>query len=42
MPSDDGTYPEVRTKIAGDRPDGLIEGTATRDDVPAAATEWYL
>ncbi len=28
--------------IAGDRPYGLIEGTVTRDDVPAATTEWYL
>ncbi|MEV6343954.1 factor-independent urate hydroxylase [Actinoplanes sp. NPDC051851] len=28
--------------IAGDRPYGLIEGTVTRDDVPAASAEWYL
>ncbi len=28
--------------IAGDRPYGLIEGTVTRDDAPAAAAEWYL
>jgi urate oxidase len=28
--------------IAGDRPYGLIEGTVTRDDVPAADGEWYL
>jgi urate oxidase len=27
--------------LAGDRPYGLIEGTVTRDDVPAALTEWY-
>jgi urate oxidase len=28
--------------IAGDRPYGLIEGTVTRDDAPAAFAEWYL
>jgi urate oxidase len=28
--------------IAGDRPYGLIEGTVTRDDAPAASAEWYL
>lgn len=28
--------------LAGDRPYGLIEGTVTRDDAPAAAVEWYL
>ena len=28
--------------IVGDRPYGLIEGTVTRDDVPAPLTEWYL
>ena len=28
--------------IAGDRPYGLIEGTVTRDDAPAALAEWYL
>lgn len=28
--------------IAGDRPYGLIEGTVTRDDAPAARAEWYL
>jgi urate oxidase len=27
--------------IAGDRPYGLIEGTVTRDDAPAATAEWY-
>jgi urate oxidase len=26
---------------AGDRPYGLIEGTVTRDDAPAAVAEWY-
>ncbi|MEV6301585.1 factor-independent urate hydroxylase [Actinoplanes sp. NPDC051861] len=28
--------------IAGDRPYGLIEGTVTRDDAPAAIAEWWL
>ncbi|GIE33127.1 uricase [Actinoplanes italicus] len=28
--------------IAGDRPYGLIEGTVTRDDAPAATAEWWL
>jgi urate oxidase len=28
--------------LAGDRPYGLIEGTVTRDDAPAASAEWYL
>ena len=28
--------------IAGDRPYGLIEGTVTRDNAPAARAEWYL
>ncbi|MFC7533686.1 factor-independent urate hydroxylase [Actinoplanes sp. GCM10030250] len=28
--------------LAGDRPYGLIEGTVTRDDAPAALTEWWL
>ncbi|BFU43678.1 factor-independent urate hydroxylase [Krasilnikovia sp. MM14-A1004] len=27
---------------AGDRPYGLIEGTVSRDDAPAAAADWYL
>ena len=27
--------------IAGDRPYGLIEGTITRDDAPAATAAWY-
>ncbi len=28
--------------FAADRPYGLIEGTVTRDDAPAAPAEWYL
>ncbi|HWS35561.1 MAG TPA: urate oxidase [Actinoplanes sp.] len=28
--------------IAGDRPYGLIEGSVTRDDAPAATAEWWL
>ncbi|GAB1641819.1 factor-independent urate hydroxylase [Krasilnikovia sp. MM14-A1259] len=28
--------------MAGDRPYGLIEGTVTRDDAPAATADWYM
>ncbi|MFB9334182.1 factor-independent urate hydroxylase [Actinoplanes octamycinicus] len=37
-----GLENENEVFIAGDRPYGLIEGTVTRDDVPPAASEWYL
>jgi urate oxidase len=36
-----GLTNENEVFLAGDRPYGLIEGTITRDDAPAARAEWY-